>query len=181
MVSEDQRCSANAARSRRTRVGRNWASTVASPRSTVILLLAPRNVTAITVPVSGPDSVTVTASGRTSAIAGPLGVAGSTSGSAQPRTLTDPSLTVAYGSRLVRPTNSATNEVGLPGVDLGGGAELLDVAIAHHPDPVTAIASASSWSWVTNRVVKMPGHRAGCCRRIFVLFELGAYLCVERG
>src|SRR6202035_2941798 len=56
------------------------ASTVVSPRSTVILLLAPRNVTAITVPVIAPDCVTVTASGRTSTVAGPPGVAGSASG-----------------------------------------------------------------------------------------------------
>src|SRR6185312_11295171 len=86
------------------------ASTVVSPRSTVILLLAPRNVTAITVPVIGPDWLTVTASGRTSTVAWPSGVAGSASGSTQPRTLTDPPVTVP-ASRLVRPTNSATNEV----------------------------------------------------------------------
>src|SRR5215467_5297743 len=68
----------------------SWASTVVSPRSTVTRLVAPRNVTAMTVPVSGPDPASgacdamVTASGRTSATTGPSGTSRSTSGNAQP-------------------------------------------------------------------------------------------------
>src|SRR5450755_1161456 len=93
----------------------SWARIVVSPRSTVTRLVAPRNVTAITVPVSGPESpelsaASVTASGRTSAMAGPGGVPRSTSGRSRPRTVTVLPLTVP-ASRLVRPTNSATNEV----------------------------------------------------------------------
>ena len=66
-------------------------------------------------PVSGPDSpelsdASVTASGRTSAIAGPGGVERSTSGRSRPRTVTVEPLTVPT-SRLLRPTNSATNGV----------------------------------------------------------------------
>ena len=76
----------------------------------VILLLAPRKVTAITVPVSGPDGVTVTASGRTSTVAWPSGVAGSASGSTQPRTLTEPLVTVP-ASLLVRPPESTIAQI----------------------------------------------------------------------
>src|SRR5579875_351956 len=105
-----------------------WAITVVSPRSTVILLTAPRKVVAITVPSSGPPpapsgespgtpslpaplEATLTASGRTRATTGPAGTPGSTSGSPQPRTVTVPGLRTSPASRLVRPTNSATNEV----------------------------------------------------------------------
>ena len=64
----------------------------------MIRLVAPRNVEAITVPTSGPESSAVsgeseTASGRTSAAAGPFGVAASTRGNDSPRTLTRPSRT----------------------------------------------------------------------------------------
>ena len=93
----------------------SWARTVVPPRSTVTRLVAPRNVTAMTVPVSGPDSAVasdarLTASGRTSATTWPPGTSCSTSGSVMPRTSTSPPLT-SPGSRLDRPTNSATNEV----------------------------------------------------------------------
>src|SRR6202046_4112679 len=91
------------------------AMIVVSPRSTVTRLVAPRNVDAITVPVSGPESPVLseargTASGRTSAVTGPGGVDRSTNGRSRPRTVTVDPLTVP-ASRLVRPTNSATNEV----------------------------------------------------------------------
>ncbi len=86
-----------------------------SPRSTVIRLVAPRKVVAITVPASGPESpeppdATVTASGRTRAITGPGGTDASISGRSCPRTMTVAPLTVP-ASRLVRPTNSATKGV----------------------------------------------------------------------
>ena len=69
----------------------------------------------MTVPISGPDSpsalpVSVTASGRTSAVAGPSGVSGCTSGMLAPRTSTAPPRTVP-AILLVRPTKSATNGV----------------------------------------------------------------------
>ena len=93
----------------------SWARTLVSPRSTVTRLVAPRKVTAMTVPVSGPDSAAasdarLTASGRTSATTWPSGTSRSTSGSVMPRTVTSPPLT-SPASRLDRPTNSATNEV----------------------------------------------------------------------
>src|SRR6266568_3425639 len=93
----------------------SWARIVMSPRSTVTRLIAPRNATAITVPTSGPDwpsplPAIVTASGRTSAIAGPVGTSCCTSGSCVPRTSTPPNFTSA-GMRLVRPTKSATKGV----------------------------------------------------------------------
>ena len=79
-------------------------------------LVAPRNVVAMTVPVSGPASAaspeaTVTASGRTSATAGPAGTPVSTSGSVVPRTTTVPEPVTSPASRLDRPTNSATKGV----------------------------------------------------------------------
>src|SRR6267378_6352783 len=93
----------------------SWARTVMSPRSTETLLVAPRNATVMTVPVSGPgtepsSAPSDTASGRTRATAGPLAAFGCTSGSLTPRTSTSPSRTVP-SRRLVRPTNSATNGV----------------------------------------------------------------------
>src|SRR5207249_533915 len=77
----------------------SWARIVVSPRSTVTRLVAPRNVTEITVPTSGPESsdecdARVTASGRTSAVAGPGDVDRSTSGKSRPRTVTVVPLTV---------------------------------------------------------------------------------------
>src|SRR5580704_19699525 len=88
---------------------------VVSPKSTVTRLVAPRKVEAITVPVIGPDSpelsdASVTASGRTIAVTGPAGVNGSTRGRSWPRTVTADPVTVP-ASRLLRPTNSATNDV----------------------------------------------------------------------
>jgi hypothetical protein len=93
----------------------SWARIVVSPRSTVTRLVAPKNVVAITVPTSGPGSPelsedSVTASGRTRAVTGPSWVDRSTSGRSWPRTVTVPPLTVP-ASRLLRPTNSATNGV----------------------------------------------------------------------
>src|SRR5260370_34975255 len=89
------------------------ARIVVSPRSTVTRLVAPRNVEAITVPVSGPawpeeSDASVTASGRTRAVTDPAGADGSTSGRAPPRAGTAPPLTMP-GSPLPRPTNAATN------------------------------------------------------------------------
>src|SRR5882762_459833 len=93
----------------------SWATMTMSPRSTLTRLVAPRNATAITVPISGPGTESLseaseTASGRTSAMAGPVGASCCTSGSSVPLTSTVPNLTVP-GMRLVRPTNSATNGV----------------------------------------------------------------------
>src|SRR6267143_1217790 len=93
----------------------SWARTVISPRSTETRLVAPRNATVITVPVSGPgtdpsSAPSDTASGRTRATAGPFAAFGWTRGSRTPRTSTSPSRTVP-SSRLVRPTNSATKGV----------------------------------------------------------------------
>ena len=92
------------------------AMTVVSPRSTVTRLVAPRNVMAITVPVSGPASAdspeaTVTASGRTRATTGPAGTPLSTSGSVVPRTTTVPEPVTSPANRLDSPTNSATKGV----------------------------------------------------------------------
>src|SRR5258708_11237622 len=91
------------------------ARIVVSPRSTVTRLVAPRNVEAITVPTSGPDSpelsdASVTASGRTNAVTRPAGVERSTTRRSRP-----PTVTVAPPPtpprRLVGPANSATNDV----------------------------------------------------------------------
>src|SRR6267378_2114491 len=86
----------------------SWARTVISPRSTETRLVAPRNATVITVPVSGPgtdpsSAPSDTASGRTRATAGPFAAFGWTRGSRTPRTSTSPSRTVP-ARRLVRPT-----------------------------------------------------------------------------
>ena len=93
----------------------SWAMIVVSPRSTVTRLVAPRKVIAMTVPASGPESADssrarLTASGRTSAVTGPAGTPRSTTGRSRPRTVTTEPLTVP-ASRLVSPTNSATNGV----------------------------------------------------------------------
>ena len=113
---------------------------VMSPRSTVTRLVAPRNVVAMTVPTSGPDSLgvsetIVTASGLTSAVTGPGRVELSTSGRSH----------AADGDR--RPLTVAGEPVGeadelgdegrrRPRVHLGGRRELLDLAAPHHADPV---------------------------------------------
>jgi len=94
----------------------SWAMIVVSPRSTVTRLVAPRNVVASTVPVSGPASAdspeaTLTASGRTRATTCPAGMPMSTSGSSAPRTTTVPDPVTSPASRLDRPTNSATKGV----------------------------------------------------------------------
>src|SRR6266699_7173583 len=87
----------------------SWARTVISPRSTETRLVAPRNATVITVPVSGPgtdpsSAPSDTASGRTRATAGPFAAFGWTRGSRTPPTSPSPSRTVPP-SPLARPTN----------------------------------------------------------------------------
>ena len=89
--------------------------TVVSPRSTVTRLVAPRKVTAITVPTSGPESDAESRRQRDrfrphQRYHLAVGHIRSTSGSVQPRTVTSPPLT-SPASRLDRPTNSATNDV----------------------------------------------------------------------
>src|SRR5229473_919419 len=104
------------------------ASTVTSPRSTLTRLVAPRNTVDMTLPVNGPglmspSETTDTASGRTSAMAGPSVESGFTRGKRVPRTSTSPPLTTP-ARRFVRPTNSATNGVGLgERGEAGGGGE----------------------------------------------------------
>ena len=71
---------------------------------------------AITVPASGPDPAAlsearVTASGRISAVTGPAGVPRSTSGQVAARAPSRSLPLTVPASRLVRPTNSATNGV----------------------------------------------------------------------
>src|SRR5438105_8261287 len=144
----------------------SWARTVTSPRSTVTRLVAPRKAVAITVPFRGPgvlspSPASVTASGRTSATAGPLVASVCTRGRRVPLTSTAPSRTTPL-SRLVRPTKEATNGVAGREYTVIGGP-----SCSRRPDCMTptrsAMASASSWSWVTKRVV-VP--TSSCTRRI---------------
>src|SRR5438105_4482963 len=112
-------------------------------------------------PALGRSTAGVTASGRTSATAGPLVASVCTRGRRVPLTSTAPSRTTPL-SRLVRPTKEATNGVAGREYTVIGGP-----SCSRRPDCMTptrsAMASASSWSWVTKRVV-VP--TSSCTRRI---------------
>ena len=75
----------------------------------------------------------------------------STTGRSRPRTVTTEPLTVP-ASRLVSPTNSATNGVAGREYTSVGGASWSSWPLRITPTR-SAMASASSWSCVTNRVV----------------------------
>ena len=112
----------------------------ASPRSTVIRLVAPRNVVAITVPTSGPESSAVSGGERDGLRPdergrGPVRRGRVDQGQRQPA---HADAAVAHlAVEAVRQTHELRDERRLgPGIDVGRRTELLQAAILHHADAV---------------------------------------------
>src|SRR6478735_3980492 len=125
--------------------------TAPSASATYTREIGPRNATDFTVEVPAGSAVTVTDSGRSSAVPAPDAIDPSSVATSVPSSRARPDATSA-GTLLFNPTNSATNGVAGSAYTWAGGASCSSLPSLITPTR-SATASASSWSWVTNTVV----------------------------
>ena len=95
----------------------------------------PRNATEVTAAVPAGSAVTVTDSGRTIARPAPESTEPGSAGTTSPSSWACPAETSA-GTLLFEPDELRDERRRGVGVELGGGGQLLELALTHHADPV---------------------------------------------
>ncbi len=134
--------------------------TVTSPdSSTPTRVTEPRKFLVVTIPLPFSTTSIRSSSGRASTSTAPPSGCSPFIGTTASRTATMPSPRSSAGIRFITPTNSATNAVAGCLYSSSGAAICSSLPCRMTPTR-SAIDRASSWSWVTNRVV-VPSR---CCR-----------------